>query len=152
MYKLDSVDIQLLQWLQNDAKLTIQALASKVNLSKTAVFERIRKLEKEKVIQQYVAIIDPKTIGKSFLAFCMIQLDKHTQINLIEFEENVKKIPEILECFHVSGTYDYLLKIRVRDVEAYREFMVNTLTLIPHISNTQSAFSISEIKSSGNIF
>lgn len=151
MYTLDKIDKQLIDLLQNDAKLTTQALAMKVNLSKTAVFERIRKLEKEKIIKQYTAIVDPKLVGKSFLSFCMIQLEKHTQENLIEFEANVKKIPEILECFHVSGTYDYLLKIRVKDVEAYREFMVNTLTHIPHISNTQSAFSISEIKSGGHI-
>jgi len=147
MYKLDAIDQQLLEHLQEDAKITTQALATKVNLSKTAVFERIRKFEKEKVIQSYVAIVNPKAVEQSFLSFCMIQLEKHTQQNLLEFEANIKKIPEILECFHVSGTYDYLLKIRVKDVEAYREFMVNTLTHIPHISNTQSAFSIGEIKS-----
>lgn len=151
MYKLDDIDKKLIDLLQKDGKMTTQALATKVNLSKTAVFERIRKLEKEKIIKHYSANIDAKLVGKPFLSFCMIQLEKHTQEKLMEFEANIKKIPEILECFHVSGTYDYLLKIRLKDVEAYREFMVNKLTHIPHISNTQTAFCISEIKPGGHI-
>ncbi len=145
-YKLDATDKQIISLLQKDAKMTTQAIANKVSLSKTAVFERIRKLEKEKVIKHYTAVVDPFKTNQGFLAFCMVQLEKHTQQYLIDFEKNITKIPEILECYHVSGTYDYLLKIRLKDISEYREFMVNTLTQIPHIANTQSAFSIGEIK------
>lgn len=145
--KLDHIDKQLLEFLQKDAKQSIKALANLVNLSTTAVYERIKNLERKQVIQQYTIVVSPEKVEKEFLSFCMIQLDKHSQQNLLEFEKKIKTLPEVLECFHVSGTYDYLLKIRVKNIAEYRTFMVNKLTDIPHIANTQSAFSINEVKS-----
>ncbi|GGE12749.1 Lrp/AsnC family transcriptional regulator [Psychroflexus salis] len=149
--KLDSTDKLLLELLQSDAKQSVKALASQVNLSATAVYERIKQLERNKVIQQYTIQLNTEKIEKEFLSFCMIQLTKHSQAYLLEFESKIKDLNEVLECFHISGTYDYLLKIRVKNITEYRSFMVNKLTDIPHIANTQSAFSINEVKNQAGI-
>lgn len=149
--QLDQIDKHLLALLQKDAKQSIKALAAKVNLSTTAVYERIKNLERKEFIQQYTIVVNPEKVEKEFLSFCMIQLDKHSQENLLEFEKKIKTLPEVLECYHVSGTYDYLIKIRVKNIAEYRSFMVNKLTDIPHIANTQSALSISEVKANTGI-
>lgn len=149
--KLDTTDKLLLELLQKDAKQSVKALAQQVNLSATAVYERIKSLERNQVIQHYTIALHPEKVGKEFLSFCMIQLAKHSQQYLIEFEKKIQTLDEVLECFHVSGTYDYLLKIRVKNIAEYRSFMVDKLTDIPHIANTQSAFSISEVKSNTGI-
>lgn len=144
--KLDRTDKMLLELLQKDAKQSVKALANQVNLSATAVYERIKNLERNLIIQHYTIALDAEKVEKEFLSFCMIQLDKHSQQNLIEFEKKIQDLDEVLECFHISGTYDYMLKIRVKNISEYRSFMVDKLTDIPHIANTQSAFSINEVK------
>ncbi|MCH8533934.1 MAG: Lrp/AsnC family transcriptional regulator [Flavobacteriaceae bacterium] len=144
--KLDATDYKLLKYLEKDAKLTTKYLALQVNLSPTAVFERIKKLERNQVISGYQAKINPTKVELSFLAFCMVQLEKHTQEYLNVFEKEVNQLEAVVECNHVSGNYDYLLKVRVKDMNAYREFIVKKLTKIPYISNTQSAFSMQVVK------
>lgn len=144
---LDQIDRKLLELLQSESKRTNKDLANRLNLSVTAVYERIRKLEKAGVISKYVALVAPERVGKSFLAFCQIKLVQHTKSNVVDFESEVTKLPEVLECFHVSGEYDYILKVMVKDMQAYREFMLNKLTALKHIGSTQSTFVISPVKS-----
>ncbi len=144
--KLDQTDKLLLSLLQEDSKKTNKELSLKLNLSVTAVFERIRKLERAGVVGKYVALVDPGKIEKSFLAFCQIKLVQHTKTNVTEFESQVSGLSEVLECFHVSGEYDYILKVMVKDMHAYREFMLNKLTALKHIGSTQSTFAISPVK------
>ncbi len=144
--KLDATDLKILKYLEEDAKLTTKYLALQVNLSPTAVFERIKKLERNQVISAYQAKINPSKVELSFLAFCMVQLEKHTQEYLNVFEKEVNQLEAVVECNHVSGNYDYLLKVRVKDMNAYREFIVKKLTKIPYIANTQSAFSMQVVK------
>ena len=144
---LDKIDQNLLELLQSNSKRTNKDLAHKLNLSMTAVFERIRKLERTGVISKYVALVAPEQVEKSFMALCQIKLVQHTKINVVHFESQVKQLPEVLECFHVSGEYDYILKVLVKDMEAYREFMLNKLTILDHIGSTQSTFVISPVKS-----
>lgn len=148
---LDKTDQLLLELLQTDAKQSVKALASKVNLSSTAVYERIKNLERKQIIKKYTIEIDPEKVEKEFLSFCMIQLAKHSQAYLLEFERKIQTLDEVLACFHISGSYDYMLKIRVKNLTEYRSFMVDKLTTIPHIANTQSAFSINEVKSNKGI-
>ena len=145
---MDSIDKKLLGLVQNDARMTNKELALKLQMSVTAVYERIRKLEREGVIKNYVALIDRNKIEKSFIVFCHIKLVQHTKDYLVRFEAEVIKLPEVLECFHVSGDYDYILKIAVKDMEAYRDFMVTKLTGLQHIGSTHSSFMIGEIKNS----
>ena len=144
--KLDSIDRQLLNFLQQDAKQTNKELASKLNMSVTAVYERIKKLEKSGVIDSYVTLLNKKSIERAFVAFCHIKLVKHSQDLVNQFEKIVATIDEVLEVYHLSGDYDYLLKVHVKDMESFRKFMVNKLTNIDHIGSSNSMFVISEVK------
>lgn len=143
---MDSIDKKLLILLQKDSKKTTKELSVKLNLSVTAVYERIKKLEREGIIQNYVALINRSKVNKGFVVFCHIKLIQHTREFLTKFESQVVKLSEILECHHVSGDYDYFLKIAVRDMEEYREFLVTKLTTLEHIGSTHSTFMISEVK------
>ncbi|MEN8857611.1 MAG: Lrp/AsnC family transcriptional regulator [Flavobacteriaceae bacterium] len=148
---LDAIDKKLLSLLQNDSKQTNKQLSLQINLSVTAIYERIKKLEKEDVIRKYVALINKEKINKSFLIFCHVKLLQHSKEFLSNFEKEILKLPEVSECFHVSGDYDYIIKIHVSDMKEYREFMVTKLTTIKHIGSTHSIFSISEVKNSNII-
>lgn len=146
--ELDSIDRVLVNLLQKDSKQTNKALAYQLNMSVTAIFERIKKLENNGVVKRYVALVDHKVVDKNFMAFCHIKLVQHSRDFVVKFEKEVAKLPEVLECHHISGDYDYLLKVVVKDMEAFREFMVNKLTSIQHIGSTHSMFVISEVKNS----
>lgn len=148
---LDKTDQKLLTLLQQDCKQTNKALSNKLNLSVTAVYERIKKLEKEGIINKYVALVKKEKVDKAFVAFCHIKLIQHTQEYVVKFEKEVANISEVLECYHISGDYDYLLKVLVKDMEAFREFMVNKLTNIDHIGSTHSMFVINEVKHTTSI-
>nr|WP_298659393.1 Lrp/AsnC family transcriptional regulator [uncultured Flavobacterium sp.] len=142
----DAIDKKLLELLQADAKKTTKELSQKLNLSVTAVYERIKKLEREGVISSYVALLNRAKINKNFVVLCHVKLIKHNKELIAQFENEIVKLTEVLECFHVSGDYDYILKICVKDMEAYREFMVTKLTSIEHIVSTHSTFMIGEVK------
>lgn len=148
---LDSIDKKLITFLQLDSKQTNKELSSKLNLSVTAVYERIKKLENNGVIDKYVALIKKEKIEKAFVAFCHIKLSQHTQDYVVKFEKEVANLQEVLECYHISGDYDYLLKVLVKDMEAFREFMVKKLTTINHIGSTHSMFMINEVKHTTSI-
>ena len=150
--ELDDKDKKLLLLLQENSKRTNKQLANELNLSVTAVFERIKKLEKQKIINKYVVLIDKEKVKKNFIVLCHVKLIQHKKEYISKFESEIKKFPEILECFHVSGDYDYILKIGLKDIKEYREFMVSKLTSMEHIASTQSSFVIEEVKSTTSIF
>lgn len=143
---MDSTDKKLLLLLQTDSKSTTKELSSKLNLSVTAVYERIKKLEREGIISKYVTLLNRNKVDKSFVVFCHIKLIQHNKDLISQFEAEIVKLSEVLECFHVSGDYDYILKICIKDMEEYREFMVTKLTGIKHIGSTHSSFMIGEVK------
>ena len=143
---MDSTDKKLLHLLQTDAKKTTKEMALKLNLSVTAVYERIKKLEREGIIEKYVALINRSKVEKGFVVFCHLKLIQHTREFITTFENEITQLLEVIECHHVSGDYDYILKIIVKDMEAYREFLVNKLTILQHIGSTHSTFMISEVK------
>ncbi len=149
---LDEKDKKLLILLQNNSKKTTKELATELDLSVTAVFERIKKLEKLKVIDRYVALVDKTALQKDFIVLCHVKLAQHRKEYITQFEKEITQFPEVLECFHVSGDYDYILKICVKDIQDYREFMVTKLTNLQHIASTQSSFSIKEVKNTTVIF
>jgi len=144
--KMDLTDQKLLELLQQDCKQTNKELSNKLNLSVTAIYERIKKLEKTGVISKYVALVRKEKINKGFVAFCHVKLVQHSQEYVVKFEKEVTNLTEVLECYHISGDYDYLLKVLVQDIEAFREFMVRKLTTINHIGSTHSMFMINEVK------
>ncbi|MEB8328924.1 Lrp/AsnC family transcriptional regulator [Flavobacteriaceae bacterium KMM 6897] len=144
--KFDEIDVRLLGLLQQDCKKTTKEYANQLNLSVTAVYERIKRLEKSGCITKYVALVDKKKVNKLFIVLCHVKLVQHTKEFLTQFERDVLKLQEVVECYHISGDYDYILKIHVSDMEAYRDFMVAKLTAINHIGSTQSSFVIAEVK------
>jgi Lrp/AsnC family leucine-responsive transcriptional regulator len=143
---LDKIDKKLLNFLQNNSKQTTKQLSLQLNLSVTAVYERIKKLENNKIIEKYVAIANKPKIEKSFLVFCHVKLVQHSKEYVTTFETEILKLEEVSECFHVSGDSDYILKIYVKNMEEYRHFMLTKLTTIKYIGSTQSTFTIMEVK------
>jgi Lrp/AsnC family leucine-responsive transcriptional regulator len=140
---LDETDKKLLLFLQEDSKQTTKELAYKLGLSVTAVYERIRKLENNGVIAKYVAILDRHKIDRNFIVLCHVKLTQHKKEYVLQFEREIMNLHEVSECFHVSGDYDYILKIAVKDMEDYRNFMLSKLTTLQHIASTHSSFIIS---------
>lgn len=146
--QLDSTDIAILNILQKDSKTTTKEISFALKLSVTAIYERVKKLERRKIITHYTALLDKKKVNKSFVVFCHIKLARHTKEFISEFEKQVLRLSEVQECFHVSGDYDYILKINVENMEAYRLFLINKLTALTGIGSTQSTFVVSELKNS----
>ena len=144
--ELDRIDRSLLNELQKDCKQTHKELALKLGMSVTAIYERVRKLERAGVIHSYVALVDREKVDLGSTVFCHIRLVAHNQQAIRFFEKKIVELPEVIECHHVSGDYDYLLKIQVSDMSHYRKFMVEKLTTLDVIGNTQSSFTISEVR------
>lgn len=142
----DATDKKLLEYLQTDSKQTNKELSVKLNLSVTAIYERIKKLEREGFIEGFTVLLNKEKINKNFMVFCHVKLVQHTQEHVVSFEREVAKLNEVLECHHISGDYDYLLRVLVADMPAFREFMVKKLTTISHIGSTHSMFVISNVK------
>lgn len=149
--KFDEIDIKLLGLLQNDSKKTTKEYAQQLNLSVTAIYERIKRLEKSGVVTKYVALVDKKKVHKAFTVLCHIKLVQHNKEYVLQFEREVLQLKEVAECYHTSGDYDYILKIYVADMEEYRKFMIAKLTAINHIGSTQSSFVINEVKSTTEV-
>jgi len=146
MIKIDAKDSELLALLQEDSKWTTKEYANRLGLSTTAVYERIKRLEKTAVITKYVALVDKNKVNKAFMVLCHVKLIQHIKDYVLQFEREVVQLEEVSECHHISGDYDYILKVNVSDMETYREFMVTKLTAIKNIGSTQSSFVINEVK------
>jgi DNA-binding Lrp family transcriptional regulator len=141
--KLDATDIALLKALQKDSNRTIKSLADELNRSTTPVFERIKKLEREGYIEGYSARLNPKKLGLKQTVVVAITLQGHTRSYLEKFVKQVNEFPEVIECHRISGTFDYLLKLIVEDIEAYENFIITKLTLLPYLGNVQSLITLS---------
>lgn len=143
---MDERDIEILEVLQENSKITHKQLSLKLNLSTTAIYERVKKLERTGIIKTYAAILNRNLLGKELLVLSHIKLEKHSQKNISDFEKKILELKEVQECFHVSGDYDYILKMLFKNMDSYRDFMVNKLTTIPSIGSTHSIFVIHEVK------
>lgn len=143
---MDQIDKKIVRQLQRNSKLTTKALAAELGLSATAVYERIRRLERNGIILKYAALIDPVKVNLDFRVFCQVKLSQHIQSHIRTFESQVGALEEVVSCYHLGGEYDYLLEICVADMAAYREFMVSKLTSIQQIGSTHSAFVINTVK------
>ena len=146
MKELDESDIRILQLLQYDARLTNKEIADKIGKTVTPVYERIKWLEELGYIRQYVAVLDKNKIGKQLIAFTNVQLKEHSHSMLKSFEKDIVNFGEVMECYHMTGLYDYLLKIAVKDMNEYQEFIVNKLAKLLNIGTVQSSFMMTEVK------
>ncbi len=147
---IDGTDKSILRLLQHNSKLTIKEIAGKLNLTPTPIFERIKRLEKEKYIISYRAVIDRKKIGLSLLVFCNISLKQHEATFISKFEKDVQQFPEIIECYHIGGMSDYLIKVVAHDMDTYQHFVAKKLATIDNIGQVQSSFVMTEVKSTAD--
>jgi len=143
---LDRDDLQILQLLQHDARLTNKEIADKIGKSVSPVYERIRRLQSDGIIQQYVAVLDQRKIGKSLTAYTHVQLKEHAEHMMKTFEKEVIKIPEVMECYHMTGQYDYLLKVAMGDMDEYYGFIISKIARLPNVGTVQSFFVLFEAK------
>lgn len=148
---MDAIDKKILTLLQANAKQNTKEIAEQVGLSVSPTFERIKKLEQNNYIKKYVAILNGDKIGKSIIVYCQISLTTHSRELIDNFKTQISKLPEIIGCQHVSGNYDFLLKVAIQDMNAYQVFVIDKLSVISGIGNVQSSFVMEEIKS-GNAF
>ena len=148
---LDETDLQILKTLQKNAKLTTKELADAVHLTPTPVFERQKRLEKKGYIKKYVAVLDPERLGLGLLVFCKVKLKQINHELADSFVRRIQRVPEVTECYNISGAYDYLLKVRVRDMRQYQEFVINKLGDIDTVGSIESTFVMSEEKHSYGI-
>lgn len=143
---LDKIDLQILRLLQQNARFTTKELAARVHLSTTPVFERFKRLESEGYIKKYVAILDADKLNRGFVVFCSVKLRRLNRDIAAEFIRVVKDIPEVTECYNISGDYDYLLKIHAPDMKYYQEFILNVLGRIDSLGSLTSTFVMDQIK------
>lgn len=149
--RLDLTDKKLLVLLQKDSNQTVKALAQQLGKTTTPIFERIKKLEKEGLINGYSARLNAKKIGLKQTVFIAISLQGHSRSYLEKFAKEINDFPEVIECHRVSGNFDYLLKLVVQDIEAYEKFIVTKLTLLPHLGNVQSHIALSTSKETNQL-
>jgi len=146
--KLDDIDMQILDLMQSQGRITNAELAERVGLSAPPMLERVKKLKKNGVIKGYRAIIDAHLIGSSFFVFSAINLDVSSLNEPHIFEAAIKEMPEVLECHHIAGEIDFLLKVNVADQEQYKKFVTEGLASIPGINRIKSWVVLSTAKDS----
>jgi Lrp/AsnC family transcriptional regulator len=147
---MDAIDIKLLKLLQNNAELTIQELSAEVHLSTTPCWKRINQLKDNGYISKTVALVDRKRVGSNVTAMVAVTVTNHNQERISLFAEIIKEIPEVIECYRMSGETDYLLKVVVKDIESYDNFYKNLIEKVQFLKVT-SNFAIEEIKSTTEI-
>ncbi|MDX1699887.1 MAG: Lrp/AsnC family transcriptional regulator [Melioribacteraceae bacterium] len=146
MKKLDKINRQILNELQENSSITNSELALKLKIPATTVFDRVKKLEQNGIISKRVAIVNPENVGKETIVFVSLSLNGHSAKNVQKFWRAIKSLPEVLECYHVSGDYDFILKIMVDNIRVYESFLLEKLTAIENIGKIKTSFVMSTIK------
>ena len=144
--KIDSIDKQILSILQQDAQITNVELARKIGISPPAMLERVKRLEKNGIIKRYVAIVDPSKVSKGIFALVSVSLSAHQLSSIDQFTRQIKKLDEVLECYHVACEEDFILKIAVSSIEEYEKFILSKLTKINGVSKVNTKFVLSTVK------
>ena len=147
---MDAIDIKLLKLLQHNAELTIQELSSEVHLSTTPCWKRINQLKSNGYINKTVALVDRRRVGSNVTAMVGVTVTNHNQERISIFSDTIREIPEVIECYRMSGETDYLLKVVVSDIESYDNFYKNLIEKVKYLKVT-SNFAIEEIKSTTEI-
>ncbi len=143
---LDKIDKRILELLQLNAKTTIKEIAQDLSLSTTPIFERIKRMEAQGIISQYVALVNAKKIGKKLRAFIEISIVDHSMTAINTFVEAIKDYAEVIECHHVTGDSDFLIVILTEDIESYNRFITYKLSKAPNVGKVRSSFSLSTKK------
>ena len=143
----DSFDEKIIQCLANDGRITINEISEKINLSQTPVTRRLKKLETDGIIKGYSALIDEKKLGFGFSVFVQVRLERQIDDELDQFERKVNRLPEVVDCWLMTGKHDYLLRVVTRDIEDFERFLVGQLTKIGGIASIESSIPLRCVKS-----
>ena len=146
MDTLDQTDLKILRILQQNARLTNKELAAQVNLSTTPVFARLKRLERNGYIKKYVAVLDAEKLNRGFIVFCNVKMRRLSKEIARDFMERMLNIPEVTECYNISGQFDYMLKIHAPDMRYYQEFVLNQLGTIENLGSLESTFVMDTVK------
>jgi Lrp/AsnC family transcriptional regulator len=147
-HTITAQDVEIMKLLQSDATLSSAAIAERVNLSQSPCWRRINRLEEDGLIRRRVALLDRDALGMDVVVFATINLTSTGRQNLLEFERDIVEHQEVMECYTMTGIWDYMLKIVTRDIRHYEEFVRNTLTASPSIRELHSHMAVTEIKNS----
>ena len=143
---LDDKDRQILKLLQADGKITVREIAAKIHLSTTPVHERIKRMEDSGVIMQYAALVNHAKVRKGLMVICYISLKEHNKKSGSKFIKTIQELPEVIECYNISGEFDFMLKVVAESMDAYYDFHVNKLGQLDNIGHMQSTFVMGVIK------
>ncbi len=146
METLDKIDIQILSTLQQNARLTTKEVAQRVHLSTTPVYERVKRLENEGFIRRYVAVLDADKLNCGFVVFCNVKMSHINRDIADDFVRRIREIPQVTECYNISGRFDYMLKIHAPDMKYYQEFVLNVLGTLENLGSIESTFVMDTIK------
>lgn len=146
MTSLDNKDLQILRLLQQNARMSVKEISEKVHLSTTPTHERIRRMEKSGVIAQYATLLEPQKVGKGLMVICYVSLKQHSKNAGSKFIKTIMDMTEVIECFNISGEYDFMLKVVAKDMNAYYDFHVNKLSQAENVGHMQSVFVMGIIK------
>ncbi len=144
--RLDEIDKKILDIVQDDSRITNVQLATEVGISPPAMLERVKRLESNGVIRKYVALVNPEMIGKGTFAFVSVSLTAHQMNSIDMFTKHIKKVEEVLECYHVAGEEDFILKVAVENIQQYEKFLLEKLTKIKGVSRINTMFILSTVK------
>lgn len=144
--RLDDVDIAILRVLQNDARLTTKQISQKVHLSNTPTYERVKRLERDGYIKRYITILDAEKLNKGFVVYCSVKLSPLNKKVAEEFCGIINEIPEVTECYNISGQFDYMLRVHCPDMKYYQQFILNVLGNLPMLGSLESIFVMEEVK------
>jgi len=148
MIKLDAVDKRLLGLLQNNSNINVKEISADLKLTKTPIYERIRRYEKVGLVKKYVAVLDVNKIEILMVVFCSVSLESQKIERIEEFNQAVEEIPEVIECYLMGGANDFLLKVVVKDLPAYHKFSSGKLAALPNVAQIKSTFVLNEVKRS----
>jgi DNA-binding Lrp family transcriptional regulator len=146
MPTLDSKDLEILKFLQQNARMTIKEISDKVHLSTTPVHERIRRMEESGVITKYITLVNAAKIGKGLMVICYVSLKQHSKNAGAKFIKSILEMNEVLECLTISGEFDFMLKVVTENMDSYYDFHVNRLSEIENVGNVQSVFVMGVVK------
>ena len=144
--KLDQTDLNILRALQQNSRLTTKELAAEVNLSTTPVFERWKRLERGGYIKKYIAVLDANKLNLGFVVFVNVKLRRMNHDIAMDFVERIREVPEVTECYNISGNFDYMLKVHATDMRSYQAFILDKLGTIESVGSIESTFVMGEIK------
>lgn len=147
----DKKDLAILKLLQQNARITVKEIAEKVHLSTTPVHERIKRMEETGVIKQYATLVDPSKVKKGLIVICYVSLKQHGKNAGVKFIKRIQELNEVVECFSISGEFDFMLKVICEDMNAYYDFHVNKLSEIENVGHLQSIFVMGIIKQTQQI-